>query len=87
MAGAMDLAVADTGVRELGVVTDVSELEVVDGVNVSTPDDDELVVTVVVVYADVLLIILDVVTCLAVTGVVDVRPLPEVMATRGPVEE
>ena len=39
----MDLAVELTGVSELGVVTEVSELEVVDGVRVRAPDDEEVV--------------------------------------------
>ena len=59
MAGGMDLAVADTGVREFGVVTEVNELEVVDGVSVSTPDDDELVVTVFVVEVVILVVPLE----------------------------
>jgi hypothetical protein len=40
----MDLAVELTGVRELGVVTLVRELEVVDGVRVRAPDEDDEVV-------------------------------------------
>lgn len=47
VAGISDLATGPgpTGVREFGVVTDVSELDVVEGVRVRAPEVDDEVVT------------------------------------------